>query len=44
MLGNYNVYVSKERLEGDLIVAVRTESEKVENHTGSNMRVTENRL
>lgn len=38
LLGNSNVYVSKERLKENLIVAVRTESEKVENYAGSNMR------
>lgn len=44
LLGNNNVYVSKERLKENLIVVVRTESEKVENHTGSNMRVTQSGL
>ncbi len=34
------VYVSEERLKENLIVAVRTESEKVENHEGNNMSVT----
>lgn len=42
--GNYNVYVSKDRLQENIIVAVRTESQKAEDHGGSNMRVTPNVL
>lgn len=34
LLGNYDVYVSRERLKENLIVAVRMESQKVENHRG----------
>lgn len=44
LLGNYNVYISCKRLKENVIVAVRTESEKVENHRGSNKRVTLNVL
>lgn len=44
MQRNYNVYViSEERAKEILIAVVRTESEKVGTHSGSNMSVTPNR-